>query len=262
MKNFFTVLGCIFALQCLVKGADINLPVFESADIAVVDTEVSDGPLFQYALVVTDDSGGALYRYYSVGITLRATQFGRPLRATSSRIVFDHGETISSGNPDHFNPGGSTSLPFHAFDESLPGPGLDWIYYDKTKGNANLLANGRTEILIGFRFLGLEAVHYGWMRFTRPDTHFLTFFELSAWDWNPLPGEPIAAGLPPAIPLTPVVTPEGLRLTWPAAVWDWILESSASLGPDAVWEPVPEAYGPEVVVLLPEATRFFRVRRP
>ncbi len=266
MKTILSSVVFIFSLFFLnySHAADLTLPITKPMVIATVDTGAEEGLLFKHE-VVPHDFSGQIYRYYRVGFRLVSGDFSKPLRATASRVDYLPAETVGPVSQEYVVPGSVNWLFWGDFDEALDIEGAEWRYIDtgaSAPASFGKSLRTKTEFFIGFRFTGDEGQHYGWMRFTRPDTNFLTFFELTAWNSNPLPDEPIGAGLPPAIPLTPTLTPEELRLAWPVQVWNWILETSESLGPDAVWEPVPDAVGPEVLLTFPETTRFFRVRRP
>ncbi len=246
------------------QAADLSLPIVQGSDLAVLDPGNGEGPHFVYRLVL-HESGTPPEEYYRVGFTLVTTSYGRPLRASATRIDFPAGELVGPANRNYRDSGGGNWIYVQHFDEARDFPGADWRYMDVAAQEPDPFRRSlrtKTEFFLGFRFTGDRGQHYGWMRFTRPDTNFLTFFELTAWDSNPLPGEPIGAGLSPVIPLTPVLTTVGLRLAWPAPVWNWVLETSETLGPDTVWEPVPDAGGPEVHLPLPETNRFFRLRMP
>lgn len=72
--------------------------------------------------------------------------------------------------------------------------------------------------------------------------------------------------IPP--PLTLLRTPSDatLELAWPATGFSWTLEAAARVGPDASWQAVmdpPETSAGfhRVVVPVPDAVRFFRLRR-
>ncbi|MBN9693008.1 MAG: hypothetical protein J0M24_22425 [Verrucomicrobia bacterium] len=200
--------------------------------------------------------------YHRIGFVLRSHESGRNLAANGSRIPFQSGELVSSTNPPVANEGGGNQVSLGGYDQVRSFPGAEWRYYDVAKNLPGAYWRNRTELLFGIRFALEDGLHYGWIRFTRPDTTFTTPFELAAYDWNPLPGEPIAAGLPPAIPLVPQITPEGLRLTWPGSLGNWILEFTDELRPDAEWLPVPGVGGPDIIVEASETHRYFRLRRP
>ena len=208
--------------------------------------------------------------YYSVSFFLRNTGHQRFLWADTKQVDFSAGQTISAANKVYVNPGEGNSVSVVVYDAALLA-GWKWNYFDLVKRFPEALAGGhafftnKTEVLIGLRLTsrGLGTTHFGWVRLTRPDTLFITPFEVAGYDWNPLPNEPIGAGLPPVIPVQSAFTDEGqLRLQWPAEVASWVLESSPTLGPDAVWEPVPDVVGTEHLLAPPEANRFYRLRRP
>ncbi|MBN9693689.1 MAG: hypothetical protein J0M24_25880, partial [Verrucomicrobia bacterium] len=144
-----------------------------------------------------------------------------------------------------------------------------WFYRDLAFALPHRFFTNRTSMLIGFRSDLEDGRHYGWLKFSRPDTLFARPFTLDAWDWNPVPDLPIPAGLPPQIPLAGVVAKNEsdqpvLRLSWPQAVSAWTLESSTNLAPPIQWEYYPTG-GAGVDVPLPaegEPQRYFRLRKP
>lgn len=200
--------------------------------------------------------------YYRVTFFLRNSPQLRFVRTSKQRIDFLTGNAVSLTSQAYVGPGGGNEVTLLAYDAESRFS--QWTFYDTTVGSSDMFFTNKTEVLVGFRMTSLKAgtTHHGWLRFTRPDSHFTTPFAVAGYDWNPLPGEPIAAGLPPVIPLTPQVTAEGLRLSWPAAVAAWTLEASDQLGPAAQWSPVPGVSGTEVVLAPPATSRFFRLRKP
>ncbi|MBN9692862.1 MAG: hypothetical protein J0M24_21665 [Verrucomicrobia bacterium] len=144
-----------------------------------------------------------------------------------------------------------------------------WFYKDFSGFLPEPFFTNKTSFLIGFRADLEDGRHYGWLKFSRPDTLFPRPFTLDAWDWNPVPDQPIQAGLPPAIPLAGAVVKNEsdqpvLRLSWPQAVSAWTLESSTNLAPPIQWEYYPTG-GAGVDVPLPaegEPQRYFRLRKP
>lgn len=241
-------------------------PLLESS--TPMDWKIDEGTRFlYYADVVPLPSPAAIYNAVTVGLNTYGS--AKLLKPASSSYTFAASEMVGPESAVFSNGvGGANSdnwMVLLGYDESQSFAGAFWKYFDKVKGQPAPLSffTNRTELLIGFQFAGDSGPHYGWFHFKRPDTHFTTGFTLAASDWNPLPGEPIGAGQPPVIPVVPTVTPEGqLRLAWPAAVASWVLESSETLGPDAVWQPVPDVATNEVLLALPETSRFYRLRKP
>ena len=201
--------------------------------------------------------------YYTIAFFLRNTSPLRFVRAAAQRSDFQPDEVISSLNAVYVSPGDDNYVGMLTYDaEQMFG---QWTFYDTTIGSKNAFYRNKTEVFVGFRLTSLEVgtKHHGWIRFTRPDSHFTTPFAVAGYDWNPLPNEPIGAGLPPVIPVQSAFTSEGqLRLQWPAEVANWVLESCPTLGPDAVWEPVPDVVGTEHLLAPPDTDRFYRLRRP
>lgn len=123
--------------------------------------------------------------------------------------------------------------------------------------------NARVGGILGLRIQGDEGVHYGWVRFTRPDTEPSTPFQVAGYDWNPVVGAPIEAGLPPPPP--PVqfqVLPEGLLLGWDYRFTGLVLECADSLTEPVEWRPVEGVEGNQIILPPDEASRFYRLRRP
>lgn len=172
-------------------------------------------------------------------------------------------EAISSANLAYSTEGGVYDLVFGLYQEYRECPGCPWLFFDPDPNSRKNFWKNRLEFYLGIRFQGEDGAHHGWLRFSRPNTEFSTGFDLSAYDWNPLPGEPIAAGRPPVIPVHQEITPEGqLRLSWSPALATWQLEACDHLGPTVEWVPVPEAGGTEALLPLPEGQRYYRLRKP
>lgn len=252
----------------LILGLD-HPPVTNSAVLVALDFDADGEMDTTYENVSSYEPQGET-PYYSVGFFLRNTSHLRFLRGTSQHADFSAGQSVWSGNTIYVSRGEDNYVLLLGYDSALFA-GVQWNYFDFVQRNALSFAGGhafftnKTEVLIGFRLASRElgTTHFGWVRLTRPDSLFITPFEVAGYDWNPLPNEPIGAGLPPVIPVQSAFTSEGqLRLKWPAAVANWVLESGPTLGPDAVWEPVPDVVGTEHLLEPPEANRFYRLRRP
>lgn len=261
MKSlFFSVQLGLFALSILTLGPYgrvLGQPVTNQAVVVSLDVDwdgEQDASYEQHGVPSVNPN------YYNCSYFLRFTPHLRFLRASPREVSFPEGQSVSLSSPNYINSAGDNyvGLLGYAAEWKIPG------YWDFYQYPLSAFYDDKTNLLIGFRFTRLEVgtQHHGWLRFTRPDTNFTTAFELVAHDWNPLPGQPIAAGQPPAIPLNPQVTADGLQLDWPPEVADWVLETSDQLGPLEDWQPVPDASGPLVLLPLPETNRFYRLRRP
>ena len=140
-----------------------------------------------------------------------------------------------------------------------------WLHYYMDYPN-NL--NAETVGILGLRLRMDDGFHYGWIRFTRPDTDVQTAFSVADWDFNPLPGEPIRAGYPPEIPISAEwIQGENqevrVRVSWPLAVSSWVLETTTQLGPSAQWVEYPVGGTPAEIPVGPEEpSRYFRLRKP
>lgn len=195
---------------------------------------------------------------FDVAYAVRGIEPTRLVRASSARIDFDQGQAIAEPNKVHLNAAGfsaavltdyiltgSSGESFScAYDGSIP----TW--------------NDRVVVIVGVRLQGDDGVHYGWVRFTRPDLEPSTPFVIAGHDWNPIPDAPIEAGLPPPLPpLQAQFTGAGLSLVWDARFTGLLLEWTDTVG-QSDWQPVPDASTPPVTVRPDSEQRFYRLRRP
>ena len=239
------------------------------------DPPVESTPIFAYPVDVDLDGevefrsvarlGGRIIpgtdiQDYTVGIFLLSSELSTPLKATSGRFPFKESEVVSSSSVVFGIPGANDLIMGGYYEQKVPGEA--WTYFDVHQNDPQNYWKTLTEMLIGVRIAKDDGFHFGWIKFRRPNTTFTTPFEMVEFSWNPLPWEPIAAGRPPVIPLQPEITPEGLKVRWPAVLATWVLESSRSLGSDAEWVAVPEAANGEILLPLPETTRFYRLLGP
>jgi hypothetical protein len=254
----------LVALAVFAAGAFAQ-PFTSNGVIAVLDLDddgLKDATYEQFGSLLHN----APYPYYRSGAFLRRTDFLSFLRSAANRIDFSREQTISSTNPVYgptaqdANPNILRLAAYDAENHAFTG----WRYYAYSPDFENQFYTNKTEVFIGVwlrrRIIGSR--HFGWLQFTRPDTDVATPFALASYDWNPLPDQPIAAGQPPVIPLAYEVTPDRLRLSWPAPVAGWILESSRSLGPAANWFPEPNSSPTTADLPFDASTRFYRLRKP
>jgi len=191
------------------------------------------------------------------------TQFGvgptsRVLRASASKIDFDFGENVSTNHSEYFGEGlGGLDLwlvvyywadVFPPVDRELEGEFI-----------------GKLSALIGVQYTDPDTgdVTLGWFKFSRPSVEPGTAFLLDAWSYNPIPNEPIGAGLPPDLPEPSFAwSEEGLTVSWPEKAWMLRLETTASLTPPIEWYPV--VTGGTTVTLPPSEgpAAFFRLVAP
>jgi len=194
------------------------------------------------------------------------------LRQGADRIHFFLSEVISSESRIFIDEGGGDRLSISAFDNSRLFPGAEWRYFDVGSNVPpdTLYAKIRrlTEFYLGFRFPDDDGVHFGWLKFTRSDTTFTNAFDLTAYEWNPIPEAPIRAGLPPEISVATEVVEDGsgqpvLQASWNPALATWIFETTTDLMPPVTWTEYP-AGGTLAEVPLDggDTHRYFRLRRP
>ncbi len=268
MKTISLFAALVFICLLRALAGPLDAPMLESQILFTWDVDGDGTEDIKYLGGVTPlPAPDAIYN--GVEFDIITSSSARLLQPVKNRFSFQLGESVGAAAGVFSNGNGGAGsdnwMSLLAYDEAQAFPGAFWRYYDKSKGlpaALNFYTN-KTDLLIGFRFAAAMGTHYGWFHFTRPEARFTNAFTLAASDWNPIPGQPIGAGQPPVIPVVPTVTPEGqLRLAWPAALAGWVLEASELLGPGADWQPVPDVSANEVLLALPETSRFYRLRRP
>lgn len=238
-------------------------PPILNAPIAAYPVDVDQDGVVEFHTVARAAGSpppGTEIQEYTVGFFLLGSELSTPLVSSPSRITFEEGEMVSLSSTVYGSVWDNDLIVGGYFESKAPFG--DWMYYDIHQKDPKNYWKKLTEMLIGVRTAKDDGFHYGWIKFRRPNATFTTPFEMVEFSWNPLPGEPIAAGRPPVIPLQPEITPEGLKVRWPAVLATWVLESSRSLGSDSEWVAVPEAANGEILLPLPETTRFYRLRGP
>jgi len=259
MKQFSVVkICCINCLALQLMAFDYTPPILESGQSASLD--FGEGQQLFYYDVTSElnDPFGLPWRRLSLVFINVAS--GRVLRPSPNRVSFLEEEEVGVSSEEYRNANGGNRLGFGGYDATPTADG--WRYHDRFNGSLLDWWRRFTAVLIGLRFQLEDGVHHGWIRFSRADTHFTTVFQPQEYDWNPIPDAPIGAGQPPVIPIATEVTDGMLRLSWSPSVATWILESTDELSDDAVWAPVPEATGYEALLEVPEASRYFRLRKP
>ncbi|MBX3731620.1 MAG: hypothetical protein KF791_03395 [Verrucomicrobiae bacterium] len=188
------------------------------------------------------------------------SQFGSiALRMSPEALYFDEGSPVSTDSPANGAPPLVTTVALTLY-LAYWSQFLEWLYVPLSEVDH---LGSRLSVYVGLRFPTEGGMCHGWLKFVRPDTQLPTLFILDSSDWNPIPGAPIRAGLPPEIPIQSEWLPDGetLRFTWPPALVSWVLESTPNFTPPVVWEPV-ESGGGYADVSATEQGRFFRLRRP
>ena len=260
------IVSTIFVTLGLSAAGQVELPVTpvtQSANLNSIDLGLDADVELVYRVLAVQLAGETL----DVGFFVEPNQTSRLLKYAPSSVPFEAGQQVGSLSLEFKQPNSDPIMIFNSFRQQEVFP--TWFYNDLTFANPNPFFTNRTSLLIGFRADLEDGRHYGWLKFSRPDTLFARPFTLDAWDWNPVPDLPIPAGLPPVIPLAGVVAKNEsdqpvLRLSWPQAVSAWTLESSTNLAPPIQWEYYPTG-GPGVDVPLTsegEPQRYFRLRKP
>lgn len=194
-------LALISATVRTVIGAALN-PAVENPQLAWGGLDLNgdsdaDFDLFAERSVGLDPFGTEVYE---VGFVLRGIHDSKLLRATDSRIPFTMGELVSKSRKIFYGGGGVNWVSLGEFNQKRFS-GSEWTYQKSSPGPFTPLLE-KSNLLVGCKFSAGDGVHSGWIRLARADQHYLTQYDVVEADWNPQPGEPIAAGLPPVIPLT------------------------------------------------------------
>lgn len=249
-------LELILAVMVAVGVGEAAVPLPASTNLSTIDINGdSSVDIIYRAVLVTD---GEL----AVVASSIVSRGGSVILAASPQLPFFEAEAEISVTLSRYTNSldGSNFLPVSSYVAQLDPPAGVWYFFP---GGGLSYTGGKLEFLVGVLVNSDEEAHSGWIRFTRPDLDPENLFSVSGSDWNPIPGAPIRAGLPPEIPVATEVLPEdgGIRLSWAAGVSHWILESTRNLSPPVVWEPYP-AGGTYADVPPEDADRFFRLRRP
>ena len=245
MRLLFAVLFCILGTVALAQ------PLMTSTNFASIDF---DGDALADAIYLAEvESSGATWAVAANLVT--SNPKAEICRLSPSKLFFDQGEFISASSPRHTDYLASLSIYIGFLNEVQ-----DWVYLERSSVDS---PGQRLSVILGLRFRVEVDWHYAWLKFVRPDAQLQTLFTLDSYDWNPIPNAPIGAGLAPEVPIQSEWLPDGsaLRLSWPAALASWVLESTPNLNPPLVWEPFPSG-GTYADVVPEDPGRFFRLRKP
>jgi len=258
---------CIFGLIIGLLGsiAAWSQPVMTSTNISI-DIDGYGDRDFRYTIGANGPFGSFPVSWL-VGSSINVSGLAKFLRASSEHVFFGLGEVVDDSR-QIYQETSSTGVDYnfgmvgYQAESYFPSAPDSWQY---TTYSTNPLFENLTEVLLGARLVVNEAVHYGWLRMSRPVADNHTLFEVSGYDWNPVPGAPIGAGEPPGPPpLHALPGGEGqLLFEWDTAFGEMLLEWTASLTGPVDWQPVPDSSSPPVQLPLAEAgQRFFRLRKP
>ena len=250
-------LDWVLAALILIGGAQAAVPLPASTNLTSIDFNEDGFSDFTHRAVVevrTDDIalvGSSLIPRLGADILLASPE--TPLFAWSGEISTSCIRYTNSLT-------GARKLPISTYIAQLDPIANVWYFFS---ADEKAYTTGMYECFVGVLVTFHDEPHLGWVRFSRPDLNPETLFSVSGYDWNPIPGAPIRAGLPPEIPVATEVLPEGagIRLSWSAGVSNWMLESTRSLSPPVVWERYP-TNGTHADVPREAAGYFFRLRRP
>ncbi|MBN9694047.1 MAG: hypothetical protein J0M24_27715 [Verrucomicrobia bacterium] len=258
MKKLF-VFAVLHFLGVSLVAQTVPLTQFGLFELGRVDIDPDELPEIVYQLGVSSLQPNT--ETYSVNTRIVSSNNASLFRARPNRTAFEAGESIGVSSMVLVS-----EIYLSAFAEELVFP--TWFYFDRAHRLPDPFFTNKTSVLIGFQAQLEDSKHYGWLQFDRSSTAFTNFFQLTKWDWNPIPDATIRAGFPPEIPLNTELVSDGaetvLRLSWPGAAANWILETTTNLTAPIEWETYPTG-GPSVDVPVGEVTdpvRYFRLRQP
>ncbi|MBN9691635.1 MAG: hypothetical protein J0M24_15460 [Verrucomicrobia bacterium] len=256
-KITFLAVVALLIVRCI--GQQLPLSQVGLYSLSSIDLDGDQKPDLVYRLNVSEFRANS--DTYTVATRVVVSNGVSILRLNSSGPDFSSGQTVGPlGTTPGFDPYLCSFLEEFVFPT--------WFYFDRAHFLPDPFFTNKTSVLIGFQAQLEDSKHYGWLQFDRSSTAFTNFFQLTKWDWNPIPDATIRAGFPPEIPLNTELVSDGaetvLRLSWPGAVANWILESTTSLTAPIEWEFYPTG-GASVDVPVGEASdpvRYFRLRQP
>lgn len=125
-------------------------------------------------------------------------------------------------------------------------------------------AKAATSTYLGFVLNYSDGKHFGWVKFSRPNTDTGTIFTIESWDWNPTPDEEIQVGHPPPPPkvfTTFDIEARTLTASWTPrlSTLGWHLEGTASLVEPVVWHRIEGAASPPATIPLSSGSMFLRL---
>ncbi len=242
---------------CLSQAsAGIALPILENTNLAAVNSGPGSPSHLTLDLKVMRASvfTPVLYRAESV---LTPIGSGVLLSSPTKGPEVTWGETIPNSDQA---PGGA--LRIQTFDQYYGREGPEWEFSDTSlffcADCLSARIYPRREFYLAYRFSGADGNHFGWLKFDDKRTRIL--LEITDGASNPEPDEPIQAGYVPPPRLRHSLRPEGLHLSWAPGFNGWQLESAPEISGE--WSVVPAVQGTEILVPVPAANRFFRLRRP
>ena len=197
-----------------------------------------------------------------VSVFFRSDEVTTYLASPKKLASFSSGEAIASSSKRFTNSFGFLGFGFdnyawsRFFDKGIPHHA-----YARISGSEFPML---TDVLVGLRFVGGDGKpHHAWIRLTRPDNNLGTLFQVAGYAHNPLPDEPIQAGLPaPPPPVTSSVDAVngGFVFSWPEkAVHYYKLQTRSDLDPATEWTDVDTAEGHTYTAPPDSAQAYYRL---
>jgi hypothetical protein len=258
MKSFFLGLFLLLGHALLGQPFLYSQPYETNGVLAALDFD-NDGVVdSSYLLVVNGAGSGFVYT------ALESDEHVTYLKSSAKTPEFQLGENIALTAVAFTNKGNFASFAFDAYHWYFDTIFQRLIYFRLSGGEFPT----QTNVLVGLRFLGGDSEpHHAWIRFTRPrnpNNAAGVPYQVAGYDYNPVPGEPIPAGLPPPAPeLLAALEPDGnLRLSWDAKYEPYYkLQGRSDLSDPDGWLDLPNVFGHTFPVLPDGPTAFFRLAR-
>ena len=197
-----------------------------------------------------------------VSVNFRSDEVTTYLASAKKVATFSLGEAISSSTKRFTNSFGffGYSLDNYRWEKFFE-KGIPHYAYSRLSGSEFPTL---TDVLVGLRFAGGDGKpHHAWIRLTRPDNNLGTLFQVASYAYNPLPDEPIQAGLPaPPPPVSSSVDAVngGFVFSWPEKAAPYFkLQTRADLGPATEWAEVDTGDGHSYTAPPDSAQGYYRL---
>ena len=226
--------------------------------LAVIDFDGNGQADVDYQLIAQFNGGDRTV----VATGLVSDEVTTYLASAKKLANFSLGEAIGNSNKRFTNSFGFSEFGLDNYRWSLFfDKGVPHYAYARPSGSEFPTL---TDVLVGLRFAGGDGKpHHAWIRLTRPDNDLGTLFQVASYAYNPLPDEPIQAGLPaPPPPVSSSVDAVngGFVFSWPEKAAPYFkLQTRADLGPATEWTEVDTGDGHSYTAPPDSAQGYYRL---
>ncbi|MFO1458708.1 MAG: hypothetical protein U1G08_04815 [Verrucomicrobiota bacterium] len=202
-----------FAILFLVTLSSLAQPYTGPDPSALIDVDINGAADFSYNF--SQEQGGGEPVVWSDGFGLSVGGSSRILRYSDGRIHFLLGEEVSNRSVVYSRTLNVPGRPPEVFYD-LGISGYTSVFLGEWVNRISPKAfDGLREFILGVKVPAGDGVHFGWIRFAREDSDMRTPFQVANFDAHPVPGEAIAAGRRPDLPLPTVrYLEDTLELKW------------------------------------------------